>query len=49
MRRTESTTQVSHCNKPVTHKTDDCFSLPKNEEKIKAAVFVDGKFAKQVE
>ena len=38
-----------HCNKPATHKADDCFSLPKNEEKKKAAGFVDGKFVKKVE
>jgi hypothetical protein len=33
-----------HCNKPATHKPDDCFSLAKNEEKRKAAGFEDGKF-----
>jgi hypothetical protein len=38
-----------HCGKPATHKADDCFSLPKNEEKMKAAGFVDGKFMKKVE
>ena len=38
-----------HCSKPATHKADDCFSLPKNEEKMKAAGFVDGKFVKKVE
>ena len=38
-----------HCSKPATHKADDCFSLPKNEEKMKAAGFVDGKFVKKME
>ena len=38
-----------HCSKPATHKAEDCFSLPKNEEKMKAAGFVDGKFVKKVE
>ena len=38
-----------HCNKPATHKADDCFSLPKNEEKMKAAGFADGKFTKKKE
>jgi hypothetical protein len=33
-----------NCNKPATHKPDDCFSLAKNEEKRKAAGFEDGKF-----
>ena len=33
-----------HCNKPATHKPDDCFSLAKNEEKRKAAGFEDGRF-----
>ena len=38
-----------HCNKPATHKPDDCFSLAKNEEKRKAAGFEDGKFTKKKE
>ena len=38
-----------HCNKPATHKADDCFSLPKNEEKMKAAGFANGKFTKKKE
>ena len=38
-----------HCGKPAKHKADDCFSLPKNEEKMKAAGFVDGKFVKKAE
>jgi hypothetical protein len=29
------------------HKPDNCFSLPKNAEKMKAANFVDGKFVKK--
>jgi hypothetical protein len=33
-----------NCNKPATHKPDDCFSLAKNEEKRKAAGFEDGRF-----
>ena len=33
-----------NCNKPATHKPDDCFSLAKNEETRKAAGFEDGKF-----
>ena len=38
-----------NCNKPATHKPDDCFSLAKNEEKRKAAGFEDGKFTKKEE
>lgn len=38
-----------NCNKPATHKAEECFSLPKNEEKKKAAGFVDGKFTKKKE
>ena len=38
-----------NCNKPATHKPDDCFSLAKNEEKRKAAGFEDGKFTKKKE
>jgi hypothetical protein len=38
-----------HCNKLATHKADDCFSLPKNEEKMKVAGFADGKFTKKKE
>ena len=38
-----------NCNKPATHKADDCYSLPKNEEKRKAAGFENGKFVKKAE
>ena len=30
-----------HCNKAANHKPDNCFSLPKNTEKMKTANFVD--------
>ena len=42
-------TKCPHCGKPAMHKPDDCFSLLKNAEKMKAANFVDGKFAKKEE
>jgi hypothetical protein len=38
-----------HCNKPATHKADNCFSLAKNEEKRKAAGFKNGKFSTKKE
>ena len=38
-----------HCNKLATHKPDDCFSLPKNAEKMKTANFVNEKFVKKAE
>ena len=38
-----------HCSKPAMHKPNDCFSLPKNKEKMKTANLVDGKFVKKTE
>ena len=37
----------SHCNKLAMHKPNNCFSLPKNAEKMKTANFIDGKFVKK--
>ena len=38
-----------HCSKAAMHKPDHCFSLPKNEDKMKMANFVNEKFVKKVE
>ena len=41
--------ECPHCSKLAMHKPDNCFSLPKNVEKMKMANFVDGKFVKKME